>query len=118
MTIATARRPLFLPLRREHFAAFADGSKTTEWRRWGPTWNEKIEPGREITLSCGYRGARLHGVVVRVERVERDGAPEGARAIYREAEAFCSIAISIEGRARLDRPGRRSPRRRRVEARQ
>ena len=97
MTISRAQRPVLLALRKQHFLAFAGGSKTVEWRAWGPRWNDKaIRPGRAIALSKGYSGARLHGVVVKVERVERDDAPEGARAIYPEAATFCMLTIRVE----------------------
>ena len=95
MTTAPAPRPLFVPLRSEHFAAFVDGTKTTEWRAWGPRWNDRaIAPGREIVLSKGYSGDRIRGVVVAVARVDRAEAPEVARAIYPETEAFCAITVS------------------------
>jgi hypothetical protein len=35
----TDRPPLFIPLRAEHYNAFRDGTKTTEYRRFGPGWN-------------------------------------------------------------------------------
>lgn len=59
-------KPLFVPLMTEHYTAFADGSKTVEFRRYGPRWNEKTCPiGRAVTLSKGYgRQHRLPGEVV------------------------------------------------------
>ena len=88
--------PLFVPLRSQHFAAFADGSKTVEWRAWGPRWNDQaIAPGRAIALSKGYSGDRLHGVIVSVERVDRPDAPETVRSIYPDARTFCALTISL-----------------------
>ena len=56
--------PLFIPLRREWFEAFAAGTKTQEWRRYGPGWNERTcLIGRPVTLALGYTRTRLHGVV-------------------------------------------------------
>jgi hypothetical protein len=61
-------RPLFIPLHREWFDAFARGEKTEEWRRYGPRWNERqCTPGRAVTLSLGYSGARLSARIVDVE---------------------------------------------------
>lgn len=34
-------KPLFIPLNREHYCAFVDGSKGDEQRLYGPRWNEK-----------------------------------------------------------------------------
>ncbi|GAB6178555.1 hypothetical protein JCM16814_34460 [Desulfobaculum senezii] len=57
--------PLFIPLRREHFEAFARGDKTTEYRKPGGPWNEHTCPiGRPVTLSLGYGKAhRLRGTI-------------------------------------------------------
>ena len=57
--------PLFIPLRREWFAAFAVGEKTEEWRRYGPRWNHRTcAPGRPVVLSLGYTRTRLAGRLV------------------------------------------------------
>ena len=63
-------RPLFVPLKTEFFAAFLDGSKTTEFRQYGPRWNENTcRPGRRVVLSRGYgKHHRLGGVVVGFEK--------------------------------------------------
>ena len=53
-------KPLFIPLKKPYFLAFADGSKRAEYRVYGPRWNERTcWPGRLATLSCGYSGARI-----------------------------------------------------------
>lgn len=48
-------RPLFIPLKTEYYEQFKRGEKVTEYRLYGPRWNEKTcRVGREVTLSCGY----------------------------------------------------------------
>lgn len=58
-------RPLFIPLKREHFEAFRSGIKDTEYRLYGPRWNEITCPiGRPVILSLGYGKAhRIEGTV-------------------------------------------------------
>jgi hypothetical protein len=90
-------RPLFVPLRTEWFAAFRSGSKRVEWRAYGPRWNRQVaHRGRDITLSHGYSGARLHGTVVRTRRVSANHAPAGARALYPDATHFCAIHVVLD----------------------
>lgn len=59
-------KPLFVPLKRQHFEAFQSGNKTTEYRINGPRWNAKTcRIGRAVTLSLGYgKQNRLHGKIV------------------------------------------------------
>ena len=59
-------KPLFVPLKAQYFAQFADGTKTTEYRQRGPRWNAATcRVGRRVILSRGYgKGARLTGVIV------------------------------------------------------
>lgn len=56
---------LFIPT--EFFAAFESGTKDTEYRPYGPRWNERTcAIGRDVLLSHGYgtgTGRRLRGVV-------------------------------------------------------
>ena len=48
-------KPLFIPLKREFFEAFANGTKTEEIRVFGKTWSEKnCRIGRPVVLSLGY----------------------------------------------------------------
>lgn len=58
-------KPLFIPLKTEYFKAFEDGSKNTEFRIYGPRWNEKIcAVGRKVVLSKGYgKQSRIHGTI-------------------------------------------------------
>ena len=64
-------KPLFIPLKTEYYEAFRDGNKSTEYRVYGPRWNEKTCPeGREVVLSRGYgRSNRLNGKIVQFDRV-------------------------------------------------
>lgn len=59
------QRPLFLPLKAEYYAAFANGTKTYELRKYGKRWNEKVcTPGRGIVLSRGYgKEKRMTGTI-------------------------------------------------------
>ena len=48
-------KPLFIPLKKEYYEAFLEGSKTDELRLYGPRWNENTCPaGRGVLLSNGY----------------------------------------------------------------
>ena len=66
MTETHAERPLFIPLKGVYFDAFDDGSKNTEYRLYGPRWNERTcRIGRRVVLSRGYgKQRRRHGVVI------------------------------------------------------
>jgi hypothetical protein len=61
--------PLFIPLKREYFEAFANGSKRHEYRIFGPRWNKQTcMTGRPVTLSCGYcKQRRLSGIIQGVQ---------------------------------------------------
>lgn len=58
--------PVFIPLKTEYYEAFCDGSKTTEYRKYGKRWNEKnCDVGRRVTISKGYgKKHRRHGVII------------------------------------------------------
>jgi hypothetical protein len=64
-------KALFIPLKSEYFFAFADGSKGTEYRQYGPRWNEKTCCiGRHVTLSHGYgKSLRLSGIITAFRKV-------------------------------------------------
>ena len=66
-------KPLFIPLKSEHYEAFANGTKTTELRIYGPHWNLITCPiGRPVTLSKGYgKSHRLHGHIYNRFRIPR-----------------------------------------------
>lgn len=61
--------PLFIPLKSEFYDSFCNGSKDTEFRMYGPRWNEKTCPiGRPVTISKGYGiRNRRSGIVVGFE---------------------------------------------------
>ena len=71
-------KPLFIPLMSQYYEAFLDGSKDTEYRLYGPVWNERNCPvGRAVTLSKGYgKKHRLCGVVISFERVTLKQVPK------------------------------------------
>lgn len=58
-------KPAFIPLKREYFNAFKDGTKQWEYRKLGRQWVAKNFPsGRPVVLSLGYgKKHRLNGVV-------------------------------------------------------
>lgn len=58
-------RPLFIPLKAEHYDAFDRGQKTEEYRQRGQRWNiETCRIGRRVILSRGYgKKHRLTGVI-------------------------------------------------------
>ena len=58
-------KPLFIPLRTEHFDSFARGEKKAEFRPHGRRWNRDVcRVGRRVTISKGYgKSDRMHGVI-------------------------------------------------------
>lgn len=99
-------KPLFIPLNTEYYDAFADGSKDTEYRKYGPQWNEKTaKVGRRVVLSKGYgKQARLEGTVVDFKR----GAPPDDPAwkkIYGDAQDAVHIKIKVDARPALELKG-------------
>lgn len=63
-------RPLFIPLKTEYYEAFCDGSKDTEYRKFGPRWNEETcRIGRRVTISKGYgKQNRRSGTIIGFSR--------------------------------------------------
>lgn len=59
-------RPLFVPLKSQYYEAFIDGSKDTEYRKYGKGWNERTcVVGRRVTISKGYgKQNRRTGTIV------------------------------------------------------
>ncbi len=88
-------KPLFIPLKREWFEKFKDGSKTVEYRPLGPRWNPgTCTKNRPVVLSLGYgKDHRLHG---RVEAFWTSEAltPE-FKAIYGEDRLMACIRIEL-----------------------
>lgn len=51
----TQPKPLFIPLKTAYYEQFKDGTKTIEYRKYSPRWNERTcRVGRWVTLSRGY----------------------------------------------------------------
>ena len=75
-------KPLFVPLKREYFDAFASGAKRTEYRLYGPRWHEgTVFPGRDVTLALGYTRKRMSAKVAGLRKVKNnitDIYPKGA----------------------------------------
>ena len=71
-------KPLFIPLFGWAFNLYASGVKTTEYRLYGPRWNERTcAPGRRVTLSYGYgKARRLTGVISSLEVSDAAGDAE------------------------------------------
>jgi hypothetical protein len=88
----TTERPLFIVLRARWFVAFAERSKTEEWRRHGSRWNaETCRVGRAVTLAKGFSGPRVQGRVVSFRTAICEG---GAGDIYGH-DTLCAV-IGIE----------------------
>lgn len=66
-------KPLFIPIKKEYFNAFKDGTKKHEFRL-GSKWSKNnCVIGREVTLSKGYgTQERLSGVITSFEIVKVD----------------------------------------------
>ena len=92
-------KPLFIPLKGEYYDAFADGSKTWEYRPYGPRWNERTcSMGREVVLSRGYGKAhRLRGKVVAFTKSQDMTQTELWQSIYgqKHTHAAC-IAVAVQ----------------------
>jgi hypothetical protein len=87
-------RPLFIPLNGEYFDLFESGAKDTEFRKYGPRWNETTcWVGRLVTLSRGYSGRRLVGRIVGFER--RRDASQDASNIYGQGVELACIRIEL-----------------------
>lgn len=89
---------LFVPLNAIYFHAFEDGSKTTEFRLYGPRWNETTcFVGRPVTLSHGYgRRRRLKTSIRSFSRrriADLDSAVIGSlMALYPDASTETHVA--------------------------
>lgn len=87
-------KPLFIPLRTEWFRQFEDGSKDTEYRAYGPRWNEKTcWVGRKATISHGYNGKRLQRQVTGFKVLDFADAPASAQSIYPDAGYIAAIEL-------------------------
>lgn len=87
-------RPLHIVLRGIYFDAFANGTKTEEWRLLGRHWTlERCRPGRAVVFSRGYTRNRLTGRVTAT-----DIRPAPCSTIYSEGAPCVVMTI------RLDKP--------------
>ena len=90
-------KPLFIPLKAEYYDAFAGGTKQTEFRPYGPRWNERTCPvGREVILSRGYgRKHRMRGTVVDFRRYEWPTRTPVWKRIYGDKKFEFAACIQI-----------------------
>lgn len=102
-------KPLFIPLKGEHYDRFERGEKDTEYRQYGPRWNEQnCPPGRPVILSRGYgKQHRITGTVEQFQRQRVSQLPEQDRealqAIYGSAPGdIASISINVQGIQSVD----------------
>lgn len=89
--------PLFIPLRREWFTAFKDGSKRHEYRPYGPRWNEKTcFVGRKVTLSLGYgKQQRMQGQIISFEKSEEATQSDAWKSCYGGKDYRFAAVIGI-----------------------
>lgn len=88
--------PLFVPLRAEHFRAFAAGTKTIEWRKFGKRFNDRtLWLKRPVTLSNGYSGDRLFGKIILLQFAPAEEVGPDALAIYKRRDLLVGIHIKL-----------------------
>lgn len=75
-------RPLFVPLITKYYEEFENGTKTKEYRKYGPRWNERTcFVGRPAVLSKGYGKAnRLQSCVRNFRKVPASQYPPDIQA--------------------------------------
>jgi len=57
-------KSLFVPLTTRFFFQFKNEGKKFELRKYGKRWNENhVYPTRKVTISHGYSGKRIKGMV-------------------------------------------------------
>lgn len=95
--LTSSMKPLFIPLKSVYFEMFREGIKTTEFRLYGPRWNEKTcPPGRPVTLSKGYgKHARLAGTVQSFKVDEMPWLNAGFVACYGNDRSLRGACIKI-----------------------
>lgn len=89
-------KPLFIPLKTEYYNAFAQGVKDTEYRLYGPRWNERTcFIGRKVVISKGYGKAnRLTGRIIGF-RVKLVGSADWI-ACYGKPDRAACITILLD----------------------
>lgn len=84
-------KPLFIPLKKEYFLAFENHIKTTEYRQYGPRWNERtVYFGRPATLCLGYNGRQLDAIVLGMRKIKNRITD-----IYPRGSILCAIDIVL-----------------------
>ena len=93
-------KPLFIPLKKEFYLAFKDGSKAVEYRKAGKSspWNKKTcEVGRRVTISNGYtKKDRLQGVIVDFKECSKSGKRKEFVNIYGDGHKAACISIKLD----------------------
>ncbi|NJO61530.1 MAG: hypothetical protein HC836_25765 [Richelia sp. RM2_1_2] len=89
-------KPLFIPLKKTYYEQFVDGSKSVEYRKYGPGWNERTcIVGRSVVISLGYsKNRRSRGVIRSFDVIDSSNIPS-AREVYGVAKINLA-AIGIE----------------------
>lgn len=76
-------KPLFVPLKREYYEEFVSGNKDTEYRKYGPGWNERTcQIGRPVVISMGYGKNRRSKGIIRSFDVISGTNISSAREVY------------------------------------
>jgi hypothetical protein len=90
-------KPLFIPLKTEFFEAFENGTKDTEYRLYGPRWNERTcSIGRQVVLSHGYgTKRRLRGVVIGFEASHAPTWTDAWRKCYGDESKGMAACIRV-----------------------
>jgi hypothetical protein len=92
---ALEEKALFIPLARRWFLSFQAGDKDTEYRAYGPRWNERTcRIGRAATLALGYGHPRLSRVVTGFEKLDWRDAPQAAKTIFPTARHIAAIKLA------------------------
>lgn len=87
-------KPLFIPLRAQWFRAFEAKEKDTEYRAYGPRWNERTcIIGRKAVLAHGYGWPRLNKTIRDFKILTRAEAPKAAKEIYPDAQLIAAIEL-------------------------
>ena len=91
-------KPLFIPLKTEFYEAFVSGAKDTEYRIYGPRWNERTcHLGRDVVISKGYgKQARRTGTIVGFDASYEPTLTDGWRACYGNDSREKAACIRIE----------------------
>lgn len=91
-------KSLFIPLKTEFYEGFRDGTKTEEYRCYGPRWNERTcFVGRTVVLSKGYGKAnRMNGRVVGFTVSSEPTKSEAWKTCYGEKPGLVAACIKIE----------------------